>query len=74
MFKRFFEMTEKEKCMLSEMCGKILRWIHEGQSTLYMAEQLKMDIGQVEYNIDEMLYVLMRHVGKKRFIKTLFMK
>ena len=74
MFKRTFLLTEDEKRKVSEMDGKIMLWILEGRSIVYMAENLNLSIWQVENNIDEMLYTLRKQVGKKRFLKTLFYK
>lgn len=74
MFKRTFLLTEEEKIKVSEMTGKIMLWILQGQSVDYMSKQLKLDPWQVEANIDETLYTLRKHVGKKRFLKALFTK
>lgn len=74
MFKKFFEMTEEERKHLAEMAGKIMLWIEEGRSIRYMSEKLDLHPRQVEYNIDEMLYVLRKQVGRKRFLKIFFMK
>lgn len=74
MFKHIFTMTEEEKRTLSEMNGKILLWITEGRHIGYMSEKLNMHPYQIEHNIDEMLYVLLKQVGVRRFIKTLFRK
>ena len=59
---------------ISEISGKLMLWILEGRSTVYMAEQLHLDLWQVEHNIDEMLYILRKQVGRKRFLRTLFWK
>ena len=74
MFKRTYALTEDEKRKVSKMSGDILFWVLEGRSTVYMAERLGLKPYQVEANMDEILYTLMRRVGKRRFIKTLFMK
>lgn len=74
MFKRTFMLTEEEKRKVSEMCGNIMLWILEGQSTGYMCEKLNLPPWQVEANINEMLYVLRKQVGKRRFFKILFIK
>lgn len=74
MFKRTFMLTEEEKRKVSEMCGNIILWILEGQSTEYMCEKLNLLPWQVEANINEMLYILRKHVGKRRFFKILFIK
>ena len=74
MFKQFFEMTEEERKRLAEMTGKIMLWIEEGRSIGYMSEKLDLHPQQVEYNIDEMLYVLRKQVGRRRFLKICFMK
>ena len=72
MFKQTFLLTGEEKKQVGEMCGKIVLWILEGQSTGYMAENLKMHPRQVNDNICELLYILKKQVGIKRFIKALF--
>ena len=68
------DMNEEQKKKLSKMNGDILIWICEGQSTGYMSEKLNLYPHQIEHNIDEMLYVLRKRVGFRRFIKTLFIK
>jgi hypothetical protein len=73
-FKPTCLMTKEEKQKVSEMDGKIMLWILERRSVLYMAQQLNMEPYQVEHNINEMLYDLKIQVGKKRYIKTLFIK
>jgi hypothetical protein len=73
-FKPTCLMTKEEKQKVSEMDGKIMLWILERRSVLYMAQQLNMEPYQVEHNINEMLYNLKIQVGKKRYIKTLFIK
>ena len=74
MFKRTFMLTDEEKRKVSEMTGKIMRWILEGRSKVYMAEQLKLDPWQVDHNIDETLYTLRKQIGRWRYLKILFMK
>lgn len=56
------------------MCGKIVLWILEGQSTGYIAENLKMHPMQVNDNICELLYILKKEVGLKQFLRVLFWK
>lgn len=68
------DMNEKQKKQYSEMSGNILLWICEGQSTGYMSEKLNLYPYQVEHNINEMLYILRKRVGFRRFIRTLFIK
>lgn len=68
------DMTEEQKKKLSKMDGDILIWICEGQSMDYMSKKLNLQPWQIQHNIDEMLYVLRRKVGFRRFIKTLFIK
>lgn len=74
MFKRTFMLNEEEKHKVSDMSGKIMLWILEGRSIGYMSEQLNLPPWQIEYNIDETLYTLRKHVGKWRFLKILFSK
>lgn len=74
MFKHTFALTSEEKRKVSEMNSKILLWIMEGRSIDYMSRNLNLSPYQIEHNIDEMLYVLLKQVGKRRFIKTLFRK
>lgn len=71
-FKRIFLTKPEEKKQFSEMSSKILLWILEGRSIWYMADNLHLDPAVVEKIIDDMSYVLMRQVGKRRFIKALF--
>lgn len=74
MFVQTFLLTSEQKQEVSEMSGKIMLWILEGRSTLYMAQQLNLSIWEVEQNIDETLYTYMKQVGKRRFLRTLFRK
>ena len=74
MFKRTFGLTEEEKHKVSDMCGDIMLWMLEGRSIGYMSETLNLPPWQVEANIDEMLYTLRKQVGKRRFLKILFIK
>ena len=74
MFKRTFGLTKEEKHKVSDMCGDIMLWMLEGRSIGYMSEKLNLPPWQVEANIDEMLYTLRKQVGKRRFLKILFIK
>lgn len=74
MFKKFFEMNEEERKQFTDMTGKIMLWIEEGRSIGYMSEKLYLHPEMVEYNINEMIYILRRQVGRKRFLKIFFMK
>ena len=62
------------KARVSEMSGTIILWILEGRSIGYMSEKLCLSPQQIESNIDEMLFVLKKHVGKRRFFKILLTK
>lgn len=73
-FKRTFALTEEEKRKVSEMTGKIMLWMLEGRSRVYMAENLKLDPWMIEANIDETLYTLRKNVGRWRYLKMLFVK
>ena len=73
-FKQTFMLNNEEKKQVSEMSGKIIMWILEGRSIGYMSEMLHLSPNEIECNIDEMMFVLMKHVGKRRFFKTLFVK
>ena len=67
-------MSDEDKCKVADMCGNIVLWILEGRSLYYMAEQLNLNPCEVQHNIDELLYILRKEVGIKRFIRTLFYK
>lgn len=73
-FKQTFLLNQKEKKQVSEMSGKIMLWILEGQSIGYMSENLHLSPQQIETNINEMLFTLKEHVGKRRFFKILLAK
>ena len=73
-FKRTSQLTDEEKRIVSSMGSSIILWILEGRSMGYIAHKHKLSIQQVDYNIDEMLYLLMKKVGRWRFLKILFMK
>lgn len=68
------DMNEEQKKQYSKMSGDIMLWICEGQSNGYMSEKLNLQPYQVEHNINEMLYILRKRVGFRRFIRTLFIK
>lgn len=72
--KKVFEMSIEEQKKFIEMCGSIVLWENEARSIGYMAEKLNLKPWQVEQNMDEMLYVLMKRIGKWKFLKMLFMK
>lgn len=74
MFKRTFGLTEKEKREVSKRYGDILLYILEGRDIGYMSERLNLPPWQIESHMNEMLYALRREVGKRRFLKTLFIK
>ena len=73
-FKQTFMLNNEEKKQVSEMSGKIIMWILEGRSIRYMSEMLHLSPNEIECNIDEMMFILMKQVGKRRFFKTLFVK
>lgn len=49
-------------------------WNLEGRSIWYITNELHLKPYEVESNIDEMLCILRKRVGNKRFLKTLFRK
>ena len=73
-FKQTFMLNNEEKKQVSEMSGKIIMWILEGRSIGYMSEMLHLSPNEIECNIDEMMFILRKQVGKRRFFKTLFVK
>ena len=72
MFVKTFLLTDEQKKKVSEMDGKIILWILEGRNVGYMSDKLNLPPWQIQANIDEMLYILKKQVGIKRFIKALF--
>ena len=74
MFVKTYLLTDEQKQEVSEMIGKIMLWILRSESVNYMAKELHMDPWQVEANLNEVLYILRKQVGIKRFIKSLFCK
>lgn len=64
-FKQTSLLNVKEKKQVSEMCGKIIVWLLEGRDIRYMSEQLHLSQLEVECNIDEMMFTLMKHVVKR---------
>lgn len=74
MKKRIFKMTDEEKEKFVKMSGSILLWVGEARSISYMSEKLNLHPNEVETNMEEILYVLKKQVGIKRFLKILFMK
>lgn len=73
-FKRTFLLSDKEKIQVSEMCGKIILYALEGRSIGYMSKMLNLSPYEIKNNINEMLYVLLKQVGKREYLKTMFMK
>ncbi len=73
-FKQTFLLSNEEKKQVSEMSGKIILWILEGRSVGYMSEMLRLSPQQIESNIDEVLFVIKKYVGKRRFFKILLTK
>ena len=73
-FKRTFLLSDKEKIQVSEMCGKIILYALEGRSIEYMSKMLNLRPYEIKNNINEMLYVLMKQVGKREYLKTMSMK
>lgn len=74
MFIRRVILTKEQKQQVSEMTGKIMLWILEGRSRIYMANQLNLDLWELEQNIDETLYAFKKEIGWKRYLKILFRK
>lgn len=74
MFVKPLMLNEDQRKDVSEMFGKIMLWNLEGRSIRYMANELHLKPYEVKSNIDEMLYILRKQVGNKRFLKTLFRK
>lgn len=74
MFIRRAILTKEQKQQVSEMTGKIMLWILEGRSRIYMANQLNLDLWELEQNIDETLYAFKKEIGWKRYLKILFRK
>ena len=73
-FKRTFLLSDKEKIQVSEMSGKIILYALEGRSIGYMSKMLNLRPYEIKTNINEMLYVLLKQVGKREYLKTMFMK
>ena len=73
-FKQTFLLNQKEKKQVSEMSGKIILWILEGRSVGYMSAMLHLSPQEIESNINETLFILKKHVGKRRFFKILLAK
>ena len=73
-FKRTFLLSNEEKIQVSEMCGKIILYSLEGRSIGYMSKMLNLSPYEIKTNINKMLYVLLKQVGKREYLKTMFMK
>lgn len=72
MLHQVFNLTEKGKQKFVDTNGKIILYLVERRSLLYMAEQLNLEPWQVNHDIDEMLCELRKSLGWKRYIKALF--
>lgn len=73
-FKRTVSLSNEEKIQVSEMCGKIILYALEGRNIGYMSKMLNLSPYEIKTNINEMLYVLLKQVGKREYLKTVFMK
>ena len=73
-FKETFMLNNEEKKQVSEMSGKIILWILEGRSIGYISAMLHLSPQQIESNIDETLFILNKHIRKRRFFKILLAK
>lgn len=69
-----WKLLYEERQNISTMVGKIMLWCLEGQHIAYMSEQLKLHPQEVNWNIDEMLYILRKQVGWRRYLRVLFWK
>lgn len=74
MKKTVFQMTAEEKKRHVEVVGTTVQMVEEGRGTWQIAEKLRLHPYQVEENIDEILYILRKRLGLKRFIKSIFIK
>lgn len=74
MFVKACCMTDEEKRIVSEITGKIMLGLLDDRSTNDIAKITKLYPNEVEWNIDETLYVLKRRVGLWRYLKILFIK
>ena len=74
MLKHVFSMTKEEKQKFIEVNGKTILYLVERRSLFDIAKKLDLELWQVDYNIDELLYELRKSLGWKRYIKALFIK
>lgn len=74
MRKPAYLMNDLEKERYKEVHGTTLLMLEEMYSTWQIAKAINLHPWQVEANIDEMLYILRKRVGLKRFLKTIFVK
>jgi hypothetical protein len=54
--------------------GTATRHALEGRNIGYMSKMLNLRPCEIQTNINEMLYVLLKQVGKREYLKTMFMK
>lgn len=69
-----FNMTEKDKNRFVEVNGKILLGLEMRDSICDIAKNVDLNPEQVYHNIDEMLFIIRKRVGWKRYITMLFVK
>lgn len=72
--KQINDMSEDEKKKFVNTVGIITLCLAEGKGLWDMADELKMEAYYVDHDIDEILYVLRKGVGLRRFIKSIFLK
>lgn len=73
-FKRTCELTDEEIFVVSDMTGKMMRWVQEGKSIDYMAEKLNLEPHLVKNNIFEAIYDFKKVIGWKLYLKLWFHK
>ena len=67
-------MTPEEKQKAIEVIGTTVLMLEEGYGAWQIAAKLKLHPWQVTSNIDEILCIIRKSIGKKRFIKSIFIK
>lgn len=68
------EMILEEREKLAEIHGTTLVMLEQGYSDRQIADKLGLEDWQVRWNIDEILWIIRKRIGLRRFIESIFIR
>lgn len=74
MQKTISQMTKEEREKSAMALGTMILMLEERHSVTKIGKEINLEPWKVDWNIDELLYILRKYAGKWRFFKILFMK